>query len=67
VTGSWPVRDAWRNYAVGNVTREIVNRTDRPVLVIRSDIEAAPLAQRLREMVKKLGGKQDYMPRISPV
>ena len=67
VTGSWPVRDAWRNYAVGNVTREIVNRTDRPVLVIRSDIEAAPLAQRLREMVKKLGGKQDYMPRISPL
>lgn len=67
VTGSWPIRDAWRNYAVGNVTREIVNRTDRPVLVIRSDIEAAPLAQRLREMVKKLGGKQDYMPRISPL
>ena len=61
------VRDAWRSYAVGNVTLEIVNRTDRPVLVIRSDIEAAPLAQRLREMVKKLGGKQDYMPRISPV
>src|ERR1700736_88696 len=65
VIGSWPVRDAWRNYAVGNVTREIVNRTDRPVLVIRSDIEAAPLAQRLRNMVKKLGGRKDYMPRMS--
>jgi len=65
VSGSWPVRDAWRNYAIGNVTREIVNRTDRPVLVIRSDIEPKPLAQRLRNMVKKLGGKQDYIPRIS--
>jgi nucleotide-binding universal stress UspA family protein len=67
VAGSWPVRDAWRNYAIGNVTREIVNRTDRPVLVLRSDIEPASLAQRLRKMAKKLGGKQDYLPRISPV
>jgi nucleotide-binding universal stress UspA family protein len=67
VSGSWPVRDAWRNYAIGNVTREIVNRTHRPVLVVRSDIEPATLAQRLRNMVKKLRGKQDYLPRISAV
>jgi nucleotide-binding universal stress UspA family protein len=67
VSGSWPVRDAWRHYALGNVTREIVNRTHRPVLVVRSDIEPAPLAQRLRNMVKKLRGKQDYLPRISAV
>jgi nucleotide-binding universal stress UspA family protein len=67
VSGSWPVRDAWRNYAIGNVTREIVNRTHRPVLVVRSDIEPTPLAQRLRNMVKKLRGKQDYLPRISAV
>ena len=57
VVGSWPVRDAFRNYAIGNVMREIVNRTDRPVLVIRSDIEPASLKQRLRNVVKKLGGK----------
>ena len=57
VVGSWPIRDALRNYAIGNVMREIVNRTDRPVLVIRSDIEPASLKQRLRNMVKKLGGK----------
>jgi nucleotide-binding universal stress UspA family protein len=57
VVGSWPVRDAWRHYAIGNVMREIVNRTDRPVLVIRSDIEPASLKQRLRNMVQKLGGK----------
>ena len=67
VSGSWPVRDAWRNYAIGNVTREIVNRTHRLVLVVRSDIEPATLAQRLRNMVKKLRGKQDYLPRISAV
>jgi len=65
VSGSWPVRDAWRNYAIGNVTREIVNRTDRPVLVIRSDVKPASLPQRLRNMVKKLGEKQDYMRQAS--
>jgi nucleotide-binding universal stress UspA family protein len=67
VSGSWPVRDAWRNYAIGNVTREIVNRTERPVLVIRSDIQPASLAQRFGEIIKRLAGKQDYMPRISAV
>jgi len=65
VSGSWPVRDALRNYAIGNFTREIVNRTERPVLVVRSDVQPAPLAQRLRNMFKKLSGKQDYMPQIS--
>jgi nucleotide-binding universal stress UspA family protein len=59
VSGSWPVRDAWRTYAIGNVTREIVNRTARPVLVIRSDVTPAPLTQRLRNMVKKLSGKDE--------
>jgi nucleotide-binding universal stress UspA family protein len=58
VTGSWPVRDSWRNYVIGNVTREIVKRTDRPILVIRSDKEPASLADRLRGMVTKLAGKQ---------
>jgi nucleotide-binding universal stress UspA family protein len=67
VVGSWPVRDAWRNYAIGNVTRDIVNRTDRPVLVIRSDKAPTPLAERLRGIIKKLARKQDYMPRISSV
>jgi nucleotide-binding universal stress UspA family protein len=67
VSGSWPVRDAWRNYAIGNVTREIVNRTERPVLVIRSDIQPASLAQRFREIIKRLAGKQDYMPRTPAV
>jgi nucleotide-binding universal stress UspA family protein len=67
VVGSWPVRDAWRNYAIGNVTRDIVNAADRPVLVIRSDKEPASLADRLRSIIKKLAQKKDYMPRISSV
>jgi nucleotide-binding universal stress UspA family protein len=65
VVGSWPVRDLWRNYVIGNVTREIVKRADRPVLVIRSDKEPESLADRLRRMVTKLAGKQDYTRRMS--
>ncbi len=65
VVGSWPVRDLWRNYVIGNVTREIVQRADRPVLVIRSDKEPPSLADRLRSMVTKLAGKQDYTRRMS--
>lgn len=63
VTGSWPVRDAWRTYAIGNIARKIVNQTDRLVLVVRSDIGHSSLTDRLRDVVKRLRGKQDYMPR----
>ena len=58
VAGSWAIRDRWRSYAIGNITREIVNRTDRPVLVIRSDKAPKTLANRLRKMVTKFGPKQ---------
>ncbi|HEX7193654.1 MAG TPA: universal stress protein [Chthoniobacterales bacterium] len=59
VAGSWAIRDRWRSYAIGNITREIVNRADRPVLVIRSDKAPKSLANRLRKMVTKFGPKQD--------
>jgi nucleotide-binding universal stress UspA family protein len=65
VVGSWPVRDPWRNYVIGNVTRDIINRTDRPVLVIRSDKEPASLAARLRNVITRLAARQDYLPRMS--
>ena len=65
VVGSWRVRDSWRNYVIGNMTREIVKQTDRPVLVIRSDKEPASLADRLRRMVTMLAGKQGYTRRMS--
>jgi nucleotide-binding universal stress UspA family protein len=65
VVGSWPVRDPWRNYVIGNVTRDIINRTDRPVLVIRSDKEPATLAARLRNVITRLAARRDYLPRTS--
>jgi nucleotide-binding universal stress UspA family protein len=65
VVGSWPVRDLWRNYVIGNVTREIVNRTDRPILVVRSDKELISLADRLRSIVTKLASKKGYTRRLS--
>ena len=58
-------RDLWRNYVIGNVTREIVNRTDRPVLVIRSDKQPVSLADRLRSMATKLAGKRGHTRRMS--
>jgi nucleotide-binding universal stress UspA family protein len=55
IAGSWAIPDRWRSYAIGNLTREIVNRIDRPVLVIRSDKEPKSLANRLRKFVGKFG------------
>jgi nucleotide-binding universal stress UspA family protein len=62
VAGSWPARDTWRTYVIGNVTRQIVNLTDRPVLVVRSTIGLTSFTERLRHIVKAVKGKQDYMP-----
>ena len=59
VAGSWAIRDRWRTYAIGNITREIVNRTDRPVLVMRSDKKPKSLANELRRMVAKFGPRPD--------
>jgi nucleotide-binding universal stress UspA family protein len=43
VSGSSPARDRLRTYVMGNVTREIVNRAELPVLVVRSgDLVAHP-------------------------
>jgi nucleotide-binding universal stress UspA family protein len=64
VAGSWPARDTWRSYVIGNITRQIVNLTDRPVLVVRSGIPITSLTERLRQMIKALRGKQDYMPLV---
>ena len=35
VSGSSPAHDRLRLYIMGNLTREIVNRADLPVLVVR--------------------------------
>ena len=36
VSGSWPAGDKLHKYVIGDVTREIVNRAQLPVLVIRT-------------------------------
>jgi nucleotide-binding universal stress UspA family protein len=36
VAGSWPAEDKLHRYVMGDVTREIVNRAELPVLVIRT-------------------------------
>src|SRR5579871_252177 len=41
VSGSSPSRNKLRAYVMGNVTREIVNRADLPVLVVRSATQLA--------------------------
>jgi nucleotide-binding universal stress UspA family protein len=56
VCGSWPLRDPWRHYVIGNVTREIVGRADRPVLVVRSDKKPASFMDRARGLIARLGG-----------
>jgi nucleotide-binding universal stress UspA family protein len=40
VSGSSPVQDRLRMYIMGNVTREIVNRAELPVLVVRSETKS---------------------------
>lgn len=56
VCGSWPLRDPWRHYVIGNVTREILSRADRPVLVIRSDKKPASFIDRARKLIAHLAG-----------
>jgi nucleotide-binding universal stress UspA family protein len=41
VVGSFPGTDRVRRYIIGNLTREIVNRCERPILVVRSDQKAS--------------------------
>jgi nucleotide-binding universal stress UspA family protein len=64
VTGSSPAGDALRTYIMGNITREIVNRAERPVLVVRGVDVPAGLTRGLREILTDLGhalgrGKSD--------
>jgi nucleotide-binding universal stress UspA family protein len=48
VTGSSPDHGTLRNYILGNITREIVNRAECPVLVVRSEESPASLGQSLK-------------------
>ena len=48
VTGSSPVAGTLRTYIMGNITREIVNRAECPVLVVRGGEEPAGLGRSLK-------------------
>jgi nucleotide-binding universal stress UspA family protein len=48
VTGSSPIGGNLRTYIMGNITREIVNRAECPVLVVRSGDEPAGLGRSLK-------------------
>jgi nucleotide-binding universal stress UspA family protein len=58
VCGSWPLRDPWRHYVIGNLTREIVNRSDRPVLVVRSSKKPTSFVERARKLMARLAGRR---------
>jgi nucleotide-binding universal stress UspA family protein len=48
VTGSSPVGGSLRTYIMGNITREIVNRAECPVLVVRGGDQPAGLGRSLK-------------------
>ena len=54
VVGACPDPNAWRRYLIGNVTREIVHRADRPVLVVRGKHPVPSLRQRIRRAMARM-------------
>ena len=42
-----------QSYFIGNITRQILNRADRPVLVVRTD-EGLEIGRRLQQVVSKI-------------
>ncbi len=60
VSGSSPVQDRWRVYIMGNVTREIVNRAELPVLVVRSGTKSDPgLSGLINHLLHRPSGPSD--------
>ncbi len=61
VSGSSPAHDALRKYVMGDVTREIVNRADLPVLVVRTGSEYAPhgFGNLVRHLIKHPKGTSE--------
>ncbi|MBV9490622.1 MAG: universal stress protein [Verrucomicrobia bacterium] len=53
VVGACPDPNAWRRYLIGNVTREVVHRADRPVLVVRSERAFLSVRQRIGRAIRR--------------
>ena len=58
VTGSSPEGGNLRSYIMGNITREIVNRAECPVLVVRGGQEPAGITRSLRGFFTHAFGQQ---------
>src|SRR5262249_24420076 len=54
VTGSSPEAGNLRSYIMGNLTREIVNRAECPVLVVRGGEEPAGLGKSLKSILSDI-------------
>lgn len=63
VTGSSPVGGTLRTYIMGNITREIVNRSECPVLVVRGGEEPAGIGRSLKgffsDITHAFGGSKE--------
>ena len=59
VTGSSPDRGNLRAYILGNITREIVNRAECPVLVVRSEESPASIGQSLKGFFSQVFSKSE--------
>ena len=53
VAGSSRHSGKLQSYFIGNITRQILNRADRPVLVVRTD-EGLEIGRRLKQVVSKI-------------
>jgi len=59
VSGSSPAHDRLRRYIMGNITREIVNRAELPVLVVRGGTESDHgLSGLINRLLNRLSGSQ---------
>lgn len=54
VTGSVPGDTSWPTYVMGNVTRELLDRADHPVLVLRTPGIPADFGAIVRRVVKQI-------------
>ncbi len=53
VSGSLPANENWRKYVMGDVAREIVNRSEIPVLVMRTG-ERIPVIHLVKEFLERI-------------
>jgi nucleotide-binding universal stress UspA family protein len=54
VTGSFPARDRLRRYVMGNITQEILDQADSPVLVVRTLAGGQGIRHRLAEWISRI-------------